>query len=194
MSMNMEKIYHEDSFFEKHIFTAAELKQVVFENCRFVNCSFENMQILSSNFSDCTFLNCNFSMTKLPDTQLANVSFENCKLMGLNFKDCSTFIFEVGFKKCILDYASFEGRKMKKTKFEHCSLKGVDFTGADISESSFLRCDLTDAIFHATNLKGADLSSSYSYIIHPDENYIKNARFSLDGLPGLLVKHNIIIS
>lgn len=190
----MEKRYYEDKVFEKHTFTSEGLKQGVFENCSFLNCDFQNIQILSAVFSDCRFSGCNFSMTKLPDTQLGNVSFENSKLMGLSFKDCSTFIFEVNFKKCILDYASFDNRKMKKTKFEQCSLKGVDFTGADLSESAFLRCDLSEAIFHATNLKKADLSSSYSYIIHPDENYIKNARFSLDGLPGLLVKHNIIIS
>lgn len=82
---------------------------------------------------------------------------------------------------------------MKKTKFEQCSLKGSDFTRADLSDAEFKRCDLAGTIFFGTNLKAADLTSSYSYIIHPDENNIKNARFSLDGLPGLLAKHNIII-
>jgi len=133
-------------------------------------------------------------MVKFPESQLANVVFDGCKVMGANFKDCSSFIFEVGFKKCILDYASFENRKMKKTKFEQCSMKGTDFANVDLTEAEFIRCDLNEAIFHSTNLKGADLSSSYAYIIHPDENNIKNAHFSIDGLPGLLVKYNIKIS
>ena len=49
------------------------------------------------------------------------------------------------------------------------------------------------AVFDGTNLEGADLSSAVNYIIHPDRNRLKKARFSESGLAGLLAHAGIII-
>lgn len=190
----MATTYFEDEIFESRSFELSELKSMVFVNCRFVACNLSDRQVLSSRFEDCIFEGCNLSMTKFPDTQMGGVRFENSKLTGANFKDCSDFLFSVSFRRSILDYAVFEKRKMKQTRFEQCSMKGTDLALADLPEAVFDRCDLTDAVFYSTNLKAADFSTSYGYTIDPNENSVKNAQFSLDGLPGLLAKYNLVIN
>jgi len=67
----------------------------------------------------------------------------------------------------------------------------TDFTKADLTDTTFGNCNLSRAFFDGTVLKNADLSSSYNFIIDPDNNDIKKAKFSVQGLPGLLVKYGI---
>jgi uncharacterized protein YjbI with pentapeptide repeats len=74
-----------------------------------------------------------------------------------------------------------------------CSLKEVDLTEADLTEVKFLDCELLDALFDRSNLEKADFSSARHYRIDPTVNNIKKAKFSLDGLPGLLTAYNIDI-
>lgn len=185
--------HFDDEFIENKQFTSDELKKQEYTNCTFKNCNFSEILLHTTRLSNCIFINCNLAMTKISETQLANVNFDSCKIMGVNFKHCSSFLFEVAFKRCILDYSSFENLKMKKTIFTQCSMKGVDFGNTDLTESQFIRCDLADAAFHASNLKQVDFTTSYSYVIDPNANYIKGAKFSIDGLPGLLSKFNIVI-
>ena len=54
-------------------------------------------------------------------------------------------------------------------------------------------CDLTAAGFSNTNLEKADFRTSFNYGFDLDQNKIKNAKFSLDGIPGLLNKYKIKI-
>lgn len=183
----------EDQLIENISYTEEGIYKEIFDYCTFSKCDFTKAKVISSIFNDCIFTDCNFSMTDLNESTLNNVTFKDCKIMGVNFSRCHDFIFEVGFDNCILDYSSFEKRKMSKTRFVRSSLKGVDFASADLKQSEFIDVDLTDAIFYSTNLQEANFSSSFNYIIDPDENNIKKARFSREGLAGLLSKYNIII-
>lgn len=164
-----------------------------YEYCVFSDCDFAESSFLSCSFINCKFIKCNFSMTKLSQSTFNDVEFEYSKILGVDFSQCNDFIFEVRFDTCILDYSSFEKRKMSKTIFRKTSLKGVDFANADLKQSSFIDCDMNETIFYYTNLQEADLSSAFNYTINPEENTIKKARFSKDGLIGLLQKYNIII-
>jgi uncharacterized protein YjbI with pentapeptide repeats len=69
----------------------------------------------------------------------------------------------------------------------------VDWTECDLSSSVFERCDLRDAKFENSNLEKVDFRTAFNFSIDPDNNRIKKARFSLDGVPGLLGKYNIEI-
>jgi len=113
--------------------------------------------------------------------------------MGINFTDCNDFLFAVKFDGCILDYASFVRKKMVKTSFTRSSLKNADFTESDLSGSVFPDSDLTDAIFYRTMLKESDFSAAMNFIIDPELNNIKKAKFSLQGVVGLLNKYDIKI-
>ena len=82
---------------------------------------------------------------------------------------------------------------MKQTTFANCNLHESDFTQADFSNSLFENCDFLDATFFETILEKADFSTSYNYRIHPVENKIKKAKFSHNGLAGLLLNYDIVV-
>jgi uncharacterized protein YjbI with pentapeptide repeats len=82
---------------------------------------------------------------------------------------------------------------MKETPLQRCSLKEVDFTEADLTEVKFADCNLTDALFDRSVLEKADFTSAVHYRIDPNINQIKKAKFSLEGLPGLLSAYQIEI-
>lgn len=182
-----------DQEFESKQFANNKMKEVSYDNCTFIRCDFSNTILSLCKFNDCSFEHCNLSMTQVTQSTLNNVTFKNCKILGVKFNQCHDFIFSVYFENSILDYSSFERRKMSKTKFINTSLKGVDFGYADLKQSIFSNTNMSEAIFYNTNLLEADLSTAYNYIIDPSENNIKKARFSRDSLSGLLSKFDIII-
>jgi uncharacterized protein YjbI with pentapeptide repeats len=83
--------------------------------------------------------------------------------------------------------------KLQKLKFVKCDLQEVDFSGADLTSAEFVKSDLQGAVFDRTTLEKSDFRSSYHYSINPDNNRIRKAVFSLEGLPGLLGKYDIVI-
>lgn len=182
----------EDAKLENQSFKEG-LYNEAFEQCTFINCDFSNAQIISTHFTDCSFVGCNFSMTNLSQSMLNNISFIDCKILGVKFNLCHDFIFEVSFNNCILDYSSFEKRKMQKTIFHDSSLKSVDFTGSNLKQSTFINSDLQEAIFYNSNIQEVDFTSAFNYTIDLGLNNIKKARFSKDNLSGLLSHYNIII-
>lgn len=189
----MIETWHEDQNFRSENYSGQKLIQTEFDACIFQSCDFSNTDLSDSDFINCRFINCNFTMTKLAGTGMKSVHFSGCKLVGVNFEICSNFLFAVNFERCTLDYSAFTGKKMKKTIFSACSLREVDFSEADLSQADFQNSDLTDAIFHRTNLEKANFISAINYTINPEENRIRKAKFSVDGLSGLLQKYDIEI-
>jgi uncharacterized protein YjbI with pentapeptide repeats len=72
-------------------------------------------------------------------------------------------------------------------------LQEPDFTECDLTDSLFDNCDLTRATFDNTVIEKADFRTSYNYTIDPEINRIKKARFSINGISGLLEKYDLII-
>ena len=187
----MEELLHEDKTFEKLIRPGQKINYREFENCTFKACDFSDGDFSNSRFTDCTFIGCNLAMLKLSHSTLNDVTFKECKLTGINFGACEDFLFTVRFEGCILDYATFQRKKMAKTKFINTSLKGVDFSGATLTGSQFSNTDLERAVFDRTILQEADFSTAYNFDIDPEQNTIKKAKFSQFGLQGLLTKYNL---
>ena len=183
----------EEQIFTNISYCDQKLIQTEFESCTFLNCDFSNADFSESDLLNCRFEGCNFSVAKFVGTGMKEINFKGCKLIGINFDNCTDFLFAVGFEHCILDYSSFAEKKMKKTKFANCSMKEVDFSGADLSMSVFENCDLSGTVFKYTNLEKADFRTAYNYGFDPELNKIKQARFSLSGISGLLGKYNIDI-
>ncbi|MGV3704926.1 MAG: pentapeptide repeat-containing protein [Arcticibacter sp.] len=187
----MERIVHEDKTFEKVVYAEKLVKGREFQSCTFVNCDFSNSEFYYSKFMDCTFDGCNLSMMKLSESTVNNVTFRNSKILGVNFSECQDFLFSVSFDSCILDYSSFLGKKMLKTRFIRTSMKEVNFNKTNLSQSLFDQTDLSGALFDATNLTAANLVSAYGFAIDPEHNVIKKASFSQHGLAGLLARYQI---
>ncbi|MBC6988492.1 pentapeptide repeat-containing protein [Hymenobacter sp. BT491] len=164
-----------------------------FEQCHFIGGDFASATLGNKRFVDCLFERCNLSLASLAGTGLQNVAFQDCKLSGLQFTACRDMLFEVHFDRCQLSYASFYGKRMPGTHFGHCNLTDADFTGADLANADFQECTLNGAVFHQTQLSGADFRTATGFIIDPDINPLKKARFVLEGLPGLVNKYGVII-
>lgn len=189
----MEAVTHENKTFDKVVFSDKELKNRNFEDCSFSNCDFSNSNLNTNQFSNCTFAFCNMGMAKLNNTSLRDVLFKDSKLIGINFQECKDFLFRVNFENCLLDYTSFSGKKMSKTKFLNCSVKNANFANTDLSDAIFQNCNLSETLFEKTQLKNCDFRTSYNYNIDPELNFIKKAKFSRNGLEGLLEKYDLQI-
>lgn len=92
-----------------------------------------------------------------------------------------------------MDYCGFYNLQIKKTVFSSCRLLEADFTMANLTGSSFVGSELSGAVFDQTVLEKADFRDAQNYRIDPELNRIKEARFDLGGLPGLLSKYGIRI-
>lgn len=189
----MENNYNFQQSFNKSILIDKKINHKEFEDCNFKNCDFSNSDFSNNTFIDCEFVDCNLSMLKLSQTSLKNVTFKNCKLLGIHFNECNDFLFEVFFQDCVLDYASFSNKKMPKTKFINSSLIEVSFIKTIINNAIFDNCNLMGTLFNDSNISNSDFSTAYNYKIDPEFNTVKKAKFSANGLAGLLDKYDIII-
>ncbi|KOS05902.1 hypothetical protein AM493_07535 [Flavobacterium akiainvivens] len=183
----------EERTFIKEDFTATPLPLAEYDNCTFEGCNFENSKLNGIVFTDCEFIDCNLGNALLSGTAFKVVTFTNCKLLGLNFGSVDPFLFEASFNGCQMQLVSFYKLKLKNTKFINCKLPDADFSEADLTNAVFKECELTKAVFDNTILEKADLRTAYNYAIDPERNRIKKAKFSKEGLAGLLLKYNIDI-
>ncbi len=162
-----------------------------YDYCEFVNCTFSDISQL--NFIECTFRSCNLSNCKLNNCKFQDVSFIDCKLLGLNFFQAKDFAFAVNCIGCNMDYASFDSKKLNKSRFENCKMHSVNFTMADLVKAELVNCDLYEAIFNQTNLSGVDLTKVTNFSIDPEMNKMKQARLRAEDLERLLYKYDLII-
>ncbi|CAN5789582.1 hypothetical protein BH11BAC3_BH11BAC3_26620 [soil metagenome] len=76
------------------------------------------------------------------------------------------------FDNCVIEYASFSGRKMTTTVFTNTSLKNVDFSQSHFTKSILTNTHLSEELFDATMLKEVNLSAALTYCIDPENNCI----------------------
>ncbi|RZL50363.1 MAG: pentapeptide repeat-containing protein, partial [Pedobacter sp.] len=188
-----EVVEHLHQVFDKISILPTGKKSTVFDDCTFKNCDLTEAHFYGCDFVKCTFDNCNLSMVKLANVGLDNIFFANCKMVGADFSHTKDFLFSANFTNCILDYAAFMKKKNRKAKFLGCSLKGADFAEADLTEAKFDKCDLSAAVFVRTILNGANFITAVNFTIDPEKNQLRKAKFSTDGLAGLLENYGIIV-
>lgn len=162
------------------------LERAEYENCHFIQCSFNEINLSNYIFSDCVFEACDLSNVKIANTSFKGVQFSQCKLIGIKFEEVNPFLFDVSYDLSILNFASFYKLKLKATKFVHCNLQDVDFSGSDLSDCIFDGSDFRGATFDGTILKHANFRSAYNFSIDPSRNQLAKAKFSKDNCLGLL--------
>ncbi len=189
----MPKNYVEEEVFERVDFSAEPLPKGEYTQCRFVQCTFTKADLIGVVFLECTFEGCDLSLAKVRQAAFRDVHFTDCKMLGLSFDQCNAFLFSVRPERCNLASCSFRGLRMENAVFRSCSLQGVDLSEAVLTGAVFDDCDLLDTVFDRTDLTKADLRTARHYIIDPELNRVKGARFSTSGVAGLLAKHGVII-
>lgn len=185
--------YELEKTFSNLAYTKDSIDHTDFEGCLFEHCDFSACTFVGVTFIDCTFSNCNFNSAKINYVAFRTAYFNKCKIKEVNFAMCDKLIFEIHFKDCFLDFSKFYTLKIKGTTFTDCSIIAVDFMSADLTEVLFDRCDLYRSEFDKAIANKADFSTSYNYTIDPEKTKIKKAVFSIEGLKGLLSKHDIMV-
>ena len=84
--------------------------------------------------------------------------------------------------------------KLQKKIFEDSQFTEADFSECDLTGALLNNCDLADAVFNSTILEKTDLRTAYNYFINPGINCIKKAKFSIEGISGLLQQYDIVIT
>jgi uncharacterized protein YjbI with pentapeptide repeats len=189
----MNPIFSLEKTFQKINFSLHPIPKGEYELCSFINCDFSNTDLSSMVFVSCEFVACNLSLVPINDTSFREVNFKDCKMLGLRFDTCHTFGLAMNFINCNLNHSSFYKIKLKKSTLKDCQLQETDFTECDLTASKIENCNFLNASFDRTILEKADLRTSYNYLINPEQNHIKRAKFSLSGVSGLLVKYDIEI-
>ncbi len=188
-----DKVFREYVKTENVDFSESAPEKGDYENCSFINCNFAQTDLAGINFSDGLFVRCNLSMAGLRNTSFRKVTFRECKLMGTQFENCNPFLLEFNFEQCILDLSSFYKLKIRQTRFDQCSLRETDFTACDLTGSLFNNCDMSGAKFDNTVLDSSDFRTAMHYVINPENNSLRKAKFDRNGISGLLQQYDIWI-
>lgn len=189
----MSKEFISDQTFKAQDYTKIRLPKGEYENCFFEGCDFSTGYLDNQHFLECEFIDCNLSNANLKHTIFNEVIFSHCKIMGLKFEDLNDFLIAFRFEHCTLNLSSFHQMQLKNMVFKNCKLLEVDFTESGLTSAVFENCDLDRAIFNRTNLEKSDFTKALNFNIDPEQNRLKKAKFSRDGLQGLLQKHDISI-
>ena len=185
--------HHHAETFERVVFPDGSPPAREYERCTFRHCDFSNGIWSGTDFVDCRFEVCNLAMVQPNHCGLKQVAFVDCKLLGVDFAKCGTFAFSVSFERCNLDFARFVKMPLAKTVFDACSIREANFSEADLTRARFVDCDLERAIFQRTKLEHADFRTARGFSIDPEQNRLAKAKFSTQGLPGLLGKYGLVI-
>ncbi len=189
----MNKPFIADKDFRGIDYTENKLGKGEYENCVFNGCDFSDSDLSNNHFMECKFIDCNLSNANLKHTMFKEVLFRGCKMLGLKFSDCDSIFMSFNFEVCSLNLSSFFQLKLKNTNFKNCKLQEVDFVESDLTQVLFGDCDLKNAIFERTILEGADFRTSYNFSLDPELNSIRKAKFSKEGIVGLLDKYKIVV-
>lgn len=189
----MSKTFHHDRTFTNTDLDLRELPKAEFEQCTFRQCNWAGADLSGTRFTECTFEQCDLSTARVAQTGFRTVRFAGCKLLGVQFDACAPFLLAMRFTQCKLDLASLRGLVLKNTVFSGCTLREADLSGTDLNGATLDDCDLTGAVFDGTNLERADLRTATNFLLDPQRNKIKGARFSVHGLPGLLAGYGIVV-
>jgi fluoroquinolone resistance protein len=185
--------YISDQSFTKIDVDLNPLVKAEYENCIFNSCDFSEINFAEFRFVKCQFVRCNLSMVRLYKTSFQEISFIDSKLLGIRFDNCNQLGLSFTFENCLLNYSSFQQTKIRKTIFRNCQMHELDFTESVLVQTVFDNCDLMRTQFHNCNMEYADFRTSYHFSIDPEVNRMKNAKFSVSGLAGLLGKYEIEI-
>jgi uncharacterized protein YjbI with pentapeptide repeats len=184
---------HVDRTFTARTMAEEGLQPGTYEVCRFEGCDLSGRSLLGFRFIDCTFAGCNLSNANLTGSTWNEVRLIDCQAMGLAFGDCHSAPFIVRFEGCRLDYCSFLKSPLRSASFLRCSLQQADFTGADLREAAFALSILSGAVFEDCHLEKCDFREAVDFVIDPSRNRMRGARFSPEGLAGLLRRYGLDI-
>jgi fluoroquinolone resistance protein len=188
----------EEAEFKNQDYTDAVLKFKEIRETTFTRCNFSNAQFVECQFRECRFVDCNLSLVKVKGSRFSEVQFERCQAVGINWMESTWekvgFFRLIDFHDCTLNYSSFFGLKLQKTRMTKCIAREVDFGETDFTGAVFTETDFAGTIFMHTNLTQADFTKARNYLINPQSNTLKKTKFSLPEAMNLLHGLDIVLT
>ncbi len=180
---NSEEFQFDKNYYEEETFEKTSLQQLRLNDVEFFMCEFKGVVLTktvfnSCRFEKCSFKNCDLSLTKINNSSFLDVTFESCKLIGIDWtKICQPL--KVDFLNCKLNDSIFFNMDFRSTGIISCEVHNVDFEQANLSKANLNSSDFMNSTFANTNLSLADFTDAINYRINPNNNNIKQAKFSL---------------
>ena len=91
----------------------------------FVDCHFEELDLLGKVFGSCDFKNCKFNNLSFRKCQFSNCWFENCHIVNSD---------------------------LTRAEFHDCSFRNSQFLKSDLAASNFWECEFVETKFNNSNL------------------------------------------
>lgn len=141
-----------DSYFCGCTFYNCKFNEVNFGNSIFVSCDFITTSLKHTDFNGSTMSRCHFYECNLTSSVFDYVALSDCMVVNSVMDEMSAVqsrILFSGFSDCVMDDAKWKDTDIVVSTFTNVSMKNIDFKRSVISDSIFIRTDLT----------GCDLSS-----------------------------------
>ncbi|MGZ2607414.1 pentapeptide repeat-containing protein [Bacteroides fragilis] len=127
-------------------------------NCTFKQQIFSECQFKSAQLTDVRFENCDLSNVSFAGTTFYRVEFISCKLLGTGFPEAT--LNHVLMDHCYGQYINLSMVKMRTVRFSHCNFRNGSLNDSKLMPAAFDTCELLEADFSHTSLKGIDLRNS----------------------------------
>ncbi len=129
-----------------------------FHHVRLEHCILRGLRGAKASFYDCTLVDCDLSGARLEEAYFSRTRFANCKLEGAQLT--KSFWRTSRLMSCMCRYANFGEATFEGTSFTDCDFRETFLSEMGIRKRTrFEGCDLTQADFFRTSLKGLDLST-----------------------------------
>ena len=178
---------------QKHVF-----KNINFDNCQFHQCDFTECEFKRCKFTDCEFIKCNLSNIKIPFSNFTNTAFEDSKVVGINWAQAQWPLIKLAspivFYRCNMNFSSFMGLSLSEIVIEDCKAEEVDFRETNLSGANLAYTDFNKSQFVHCDLTKTDFTEATGYNIDPNQNKIKQAKFSFPEVIALLNHFDIEIN
>lgn len=129
-----------------------------FKNCTFRHHTFSECHFRSSQLTDVRFENCDLSNISFAESSFYRVEFISCKLLGTNL--AGTTLNHVLLHDCNAGYINLSMSKMNQVRFSQSLFRNGSLNDCRPASVAFENCDLVEADFSHTPLRGIDLRTS----------------------------------
>lgn len=146
----------------KHI-GEKQLVGVRLVNDSFLNLRFAGVELKLSSFEKCLFKECDFSGVIIQDSGFIEVDFQGSRISNL---DLSVGYFKGDkFDEVVAEGTVFRQLRKSDEKLEWMDMRKTSFVKADLSSAIFMKCRLNEADFRGAKLErcvfeGCDLSEA----------------------------------
>ncbi len=183
----------EDETFSDLDLGGADLEDRSFRHCRFDQVRLAEARLRGCTFEDCEFEDCDLTMVRIASAAFRDVAFRRSKLMGVDWTDVRGLAFSPSFEECNLSHCTFADRKMPGTVFRGCRAHEASFAAVDLTKAVFTGTDLRGTRFIDTVLVEADLSEAVHYDISPQQNRLRNTKFSQEAALALVAGLGVVV-